>query len=66
MPTYSQILASELEFKAWIRLRRNVAGVLRQRRSRHQSVQEASLLSRLAATQWTRVQRLSPENIYTI
>jgi hypothetical protein len=28
----------------------------------HQKFQEASLLSRPAATQWTQVQRLSPEN----
>jgi hypothetical protein len=28
----------------------------------HQSSREASLLGRLAVTQWTRVQRLSPEN----
>jgi hypothetical protein len=41
---------------------RNVAGGFRQRLKGHQSPQEASLLSKLAATQWTQVQNLSPEN----
>jgi hypothetical protein len=39
-----------------------VAGGLRQRLRGHQSLQEASLLSKPAATQRTQVQRLSPEN----
>jgi hypothetical protein len=39
-----------------------VAGGLRQRLRKHQNFPEASLLSKTAATQRTRVQRLSPEN----
>jgi hypothetical protein len=39
---------------------RNVVGWLRE--MGHQSLQEASLLSKLAVTQWTLVQRVSPGN----
>jgi hypothetical protein len=41
---------------------RNVAGGLRQRLRGHQRFWEVSLLSKLAATQWTQVQKLSPKN----
>jgi hypothetical protein len=45
-----------------IRMSGSVAGGLRQRLRGHQSFQEASLLSKQAATQQTQVQRLSLEN----
>jgi hypothetical protein len=39
-----------------------VVGMLRQRLRGHQSFQEASLLSKPAATQWIHIPRLIPEN----